>query len=217
MDSPIVKMELYAPGEVYNCIVDMMARRGVTLDSTPLTLDQVAQRLNHYEFITITGVRGSEDVRGAATVMTILIAPNSKYSNKTGDFKKLLKGLPKVRADEKLEVIFVSAVPLTVHIDKQIKAYREELGSSIQLENHTYNLFIIDPTKHVSVPVHQILTEDEIESLCRRHCTVRDRFPKILQSDPQAVWLGLKPGMMVKIMSRSETAGKAVRYRYCMR
>ena len=205
-------MELYAPGEVYANLIKMLEHRRVLVDN-PLGADQVVQKLNHYEYVVINGARPDTDQRGAATVVTILIAPNSKYSNKTGDFKKLLKDLPKTTGI--LEVIFVSDLPLTIHIKKQMITHKI-MHPTMILEDHDYRIFLINPTEHVAVPVHIIATNEEIALLCRYYCTTADKLPKILQNDVQAVWLGLRPGMVVKIYRKSETGGIAVAYRYCV-
>lgn len=209
-------MDEYVPGQVYENLVKLMDYRGVIINSTPLSKDDVVQKLNHYEFITISGKRRENDPRGEATVMVILIAPNSKYSNKSGDFKKLLKGLPKVHNGETLEVIFVSEYELTVHIKKQLLAYRTA-NPKILLENHDYEIFMIEVPKHKSVPLHVIPSEKEVTEFCSQHYTSAQNFPKILQSDPMAVWLGLRPGMVVKVYRVSETAGVATIYRICIK
>ena len=205
-------MDLYKPGEVYTNLIKMLAHRGVVVDVV-LGADSVVQKLNHHEHIMITGKRPATDIRGAATVVTILIAPNSKYANKTADFKRLLKDLPKTEGV--LDVILVSEDPLTTHIKKQILAHKEENAHMI-IEDHDYRPFMINPTEHKAVPKHVIPTHEEITRLCRYFYTSPEKFPKILQSDVQAVWLGLKPGMVVKIYRVSETGGVSVAYRYCI-
>lgn len=209
-------METYVPGEVYNNLVKMMKYRGVKLSSDPLDSDVVVQKLNHYEFVTISGTRGKDDIRGEATVMVILIAPNSKYSNKSGDFKKLLKGLPKTKPGENLEVMFVSEEELTIHIRKAIASFKQE-NPKILIEDYNYKIFMLENPKHESVPEHTIPSEEEIQEFCTMHYKDRNSFPKILQSDAQAVWLGLRPGMCVKVKRISETAGYAYTYRICIK
>lgn len=209
-------MEIYVPGEVYTNLVKMMEYRGIKLSTPPLTPDTVVQKLNHYEFVMLSGTRGKEDSRGAADTTVILIAPNSKYSGKSGDFKKLLKYLPKVQPGVRLEVIFVSEYELTTHIKKQILAFKQE-NPDIHIENYDYEIFMLENPKHVSVPPHSIPSEEEVSEFCRLHYKDRTTFPKILQSDAQAVWLGLRPGMVVKIDRVSETAGRAIAYRYCVK
>jgi len=211
-------MEEYAPTQVYKNLVKMLGYRGVRLSAEPLTEDAIVEKLNHYEFITIVGNRPAEDPRGAAEVITIMIAPKSKYSNKTADFKKILAGLPKrTKADKVgLDVIIVSELTLTTHIKKQMNNYLNA-NPFTHLEDHGYNIFLIEVPKHECVPEHSIPAEGEIEKFCRQHYVSIVNFPKIMQSDPMAVWLGLKPGMVVKINRISETSGIAIAYRYCMR
>lgn len=209
-------MDEYVPGQVYNNLIKMLDYRAVKLTGQQLTQDEVVQKLNHYEFITIPGRRGKDDLRGEATIMIILIAPGSKYSNKSGDFKKLLKGLPKIKEGESLEVMFVSEYELTIHIKKQLISYKLA-NPKIYLENYDYEIFLIETPKHVSVPKHVIMTPAEIKEMFDKQYTSSLNISKILQSDPQAVWLGLKPGMCVKIYRISETAGVAMGYRICVK
>jgi DNA-directed RNA polymerase subunit H (RpoH/RPB5) len=206
----------YVPGEVYVNIIKMLNYRGVKLDGAPLASDEVVKALNHFEYIKVTGTRKNDDPRGEAIVAVFLINPNSKYSNKTADFRKLVKWFPKRKNDEKMDIIFISKDPLTTHIVKQINVIRKE-NVNTQLEHYEYEKFLIEVPKHVAVPEHIILTEDEINEICEIEKCSRDQFPKILQTDSMAVWLGLKPGMVVKIKRISETACTAIAYRYCVR
>jgi DNA-directed RNA polymerase subunit H (RpoH/RPB5) len=207
-------MEEYLPGRVYENLVRMAEYRNITLQ-TVLKQDAVVQQLNHYELVTIPGKRPASDPRGGAAVIIILIAPNSKYSSKSGDFKKLLKGLPKV-GNEALDVMFVSDEPLTIYIKKLLVQYRIN-NPKITVEDYDYSKFMIEAPKHESVPRHSLASDKEVEEFCRMHFTSKEFFPKIVQSDTQAVWLGARPGMVVKIERVSETAGVAIAYRYCIK
>lgn len=204
----------FEPVRVYDNLVKMMGYRGVALIDEPLQTDIVVQKLNHYEFVTIAGNRGADDPRGEAMVMAVLIAPNSKYSGKSGDFKKLMKGFPKVQTIKKpLEVVIVSEHVLTIHIKKSMEVYQKE-NPGVRLADYDYEIFTIEVPKHKSVPRHEISTT-EAEEFCRMHFTNKERFPKISQHDAPAVWLGLRQGMVAKIYRPSETAGYAIAWRYC--
>ena len=85
-----------------------------------------------------------------------------------------------------------------------------------RIEARSYGLFLMELPLHVLVPPHSLATDEEVDALCRLHTTSRDRFPHISRDDPQAVWLGVKPGMVVRIDRPSETAGIAVVYRFCV-
>jgi DNA-directed RNA polymerase subunit H len=206
-------MEAYIPYNVYTNIVKMFGYRNIQLRGEPLAEDQIVQKLNHYEFVTIIGSRGN-DPRGAADCYVILIAPGSKYSNKSQDFKKLLRGIPD--KNEGLEVMFVSEEKFTVHIEKQVAQFKAT-KPKVYVENYDYEMFIIEKPRHESTPPHSIATEAEVDEICQRHYTTKDKFPKIPVTDTQAVWIGAKLGMVVKVIRVSETAGTAIAYRYVTR
>lgn len=202
-------MKSYVPFNVYTNIVKMFDYRNIKLRGEQLTENQVSQRLNHYEFATIVGDRGP-DPRGAAECYVILIASNSKYSAKSQDFKKLLKGLPK--KTEGVEVMFVSELEFTNHIKKQLALFKSE-NPKIYVEDYDYEKFLIEMPKHVSVPKHELASDNEVAELCRRHFTTKEKFPKIHVGDTQCVWIGGKPGMVIKITRVSENSGEAIAYR----
>ncbi len=205
-------MEYYVPAEVYDNLVKMMSYRKLVVTSPILSHTDVAHALNQQEYVLITGTRDESNTQLSASVYVVLIAPNSKYAKASADFKKLFKLVPK---DEKLmEIIFVSEYVLTVHIKKQIVEFKNSSG--VHVENYDYEIFMMEVPKHISVPKHVIATTEEINTFCNCYHTTKAYFPKILSTDPQAVWLGLRPGMCVKIIRLSETAGNAVAYRLCV-
>ncbi len=207
-------MEEFIPGRVYENLIKMTSYRNLKLTEPPLDMETVAQKLNHYEFATINCTRDADDPRGEAVVLISLISPGSKYSNRSADFKKLL---PKTIPGKAQEIIFVSDEPLTVHIQKYLHTFRRE-NPSIHIEHYIYDMFKIEVPKHVSVPLHVVMSKEAVNAICAYYYTTPDRFAKILESsDVQAVWLGLRPGMVVQIVRPSETAGIAVSYRTCIR
>jgi len=208
-------METFLPGRVYENLIKMTRYRNIKLSEEPLSTDTVVTRLNHYEFLLISGKR-TNDMRGDATVHIVLIAPGSIYATKSPGFKKLLKALPKNIKGEKTEVIFISEEALTVHIKKVILSHKKT-NPGLLIESHNYAIFEIETPKHESVPPHFVATDEEVNEFCTTRYTSREYFPKILQSDPQAVWLGLRPGMVVRVERLSETAGISIAYRYCIR
>ncbi len=206
-------MTEFIPGQIYNNLIKLCKYRNSVINTEILEPGTVVQRLNHYEYLTITAVRPGNDERGRALCVIVLIAPDSKYSTKSGDFKKLLKSLP---VDDNLEVLFVSPEPLTVHIKKYLGKHRQE-NPKVFIEDYDYTPFLIVCPEHISVPPHFIATAEEIAAFCKRWYKQKEQFPKILQSDPQAIWLGLRPGQCARIHRPSENAGIAIVYRICIK
>mmetsp|Transcript_20537 Transcript_20537/g.23713 ORF Transcript_20537/g.23713 Transcript_20537/m.23713 type:complete len:205 (-) Transcript_20537:29-643(-) len=92
------------------------------------------------------------------------------------------------------------------------KAVRE-FESTLTIEIFHEKQFYVNITRHEYVPKHIILTNDEKKELLKRYKVKDFQLPKIIKDDPIARYLGLKRGQVVKIIRRSETAGKYITYR----
>lgn len=75
-----------------------------------------------------------------------------------------------------------------------------------------------DITTHRKVPQHRILNEDEKKAYIEKYHVANpiDQMPCIDSQDPMAKWIGAKPGDILEIIRRSETAGATPYYRYCV-
>ena len=72
-----------------------------------------------------------------------------------------------------------------------------------------------DITKHILVPQHNIISEEEKEDLLTRYnITSYTQLPIILKNDPVAKFYGAKRGDVFKVTRASETAGEYISYRY---
>jgi len=76
------------------------------------------------------------------------------------------------------------------------------------------NLPTFDVFEHELVPIHEIVSEADREELAERYHTEPYKFPWIKATDPISIILGAKPGDILKITQKSETAGRSVSYRY---
>ena len=69
-------------------------------------------------------------------------------------------------------------------------------------------------TDHVLVPNHVIVSEEEKKAVLAKFNATEDQFPFLFSTDPVAREIGAKPGNMVRISRKSDTAGEATYYRY---
>lgn len=67
---------------------------------------------------------------------------------------------------------------------------------------------------HVLVPEHTILSEKESQELFKKYSIRPDQLPKILHTDPAVITIGAKPGQIIKVVRKSQTAKQAIAYRF---
>lgn len=70
-----------------------------------------------------------------------------------------------------------------------------------------------DITKHDLVPRHELLNEQQREEVLKKFGIALRQLPRIIETDPMIAAIGGKPGDVVKITRKSETAGESVYYR----
>lgn len=73
----------------------------------------------------------------------------------------------------------------------------------------TFDIF-----EHDLVPLHEVVSQEERKELSKKYHAEPFQFPWIKSVDPIAIILGAKPGDVVRITQKSETAGKYETYRY---
>ena len=98
-------------------------------------------------------------------------------------------------------------------MSQQAKQKIIDISSDLSIDIFTINDLVVNITEHELVPKHILLSNKDKEELLKRYKIKENQLPKILTTDPVAKYLGLKKGDVVKIIRKSETAGKYITYR----
>lgn len=75
---------------------------------------------------------------------------------------------------------------------------------------------LVNISRHELVPKHILLSPEEKHTLLQRYRLKESQLPRIKLDDPMARYLGLRRSSVVKIIRKSETAGRYASYRWAM-
>ncbi len=67
--------------------------------------------------------------------------------------------------------------------------------------------------EHVMVPEHKIMSEEEVSELLMRYNITTEQLPKIYHDDPAVKEIGASADDVIRIIRKSQTAGRAEAYR----
>ena len=95
---------------------------------------------------------------------------------------------------------------------------QKKIKETDYLQIFYYKQLICNITKHILVPKHKKLTEEEIEGVLKKYMiSDRNKLSTILDTDPVARYYGAKVGNVFEIIRNSETSGKYKIYRVCQK
>lgn len=180
------------------------------------------------------------DGRGAAyKIVTVILVlpPGGKYTDHGPHLRGLIASLHSenfAREGRLAEVIVVAPEEIMKkkNMTDVVKGFRDAPEENTQKKKnrkgsfqppavgynmYPYHVFSLDIPQAQCVPRHTIVPAAEAKAfLTRERVSPRD-LPQVASSDPPVVWIGARPGQIVRIEYASATAGKAYNYCYVSR
>lgn len=90
------------------------------------------------------------------------------------------------------------------------------VSGDVRIETFQDTDLLVNITHHELVPQHTLLSRTEKSALLKRYRLKETQLPRIQLADPVAKYYGLRRGQVVKIIRKSETAGRYASYRLCV-
>jgi DNA-directed RNA polymerase subunit H (RpoH/RPB5) len=164
--------------------------------------------------------------RGTRNAVIIMVLDESKkYSHNSPELKKLFKIVDNEETTKNGTLAEVILVVSSVFESKKnlldvIKEYQQKEVKGLDPNGRSpfYTLIYFRNLKccipeHVGVPKHILMTPQETQEFCDRQYKSLKDFPLIPYTDPQILWIGGRPGQMVKIIRDSEATCNYFAYR----
>lgn len=121
-----------------------------------------------------------------------------------------------VKVSEKMVTSKISHCILVYpkNVTSSAKKYMEK-SSKFKIEAFSEEGLLVNITKHKLMPLHQVLTEEEKKRFLNESRLLESQLARIQLQDPVAKYYGMKRGDIVRIIRRSDTAGKYATFRIC--
>ena len=133
-----------------------------------------------------------------------------EFSNDTQQGIKQLRAFAQyIQGNNYKTGIYITQTPLTSAAVKILPVVHPSV-----IEPFQESELLVNITHHELVPKHILLSAGEKKDLLERYRLKESQLPRIQVGDPVAKYLGLKRGHVVKIIRRSETAGRYASYRW---
>jgi len=129
------------------------------------------------------------------------------------------KNLTKKDLDAFIEEINTTTVDPNIHIililkNTPSKNNMEMLNKIDNLEVFSMDYMSFNITKHVLVPQHILLTEEEQQEVFKKYRCTKAQLPKLPKTDRVAKYYGMQSGDVCKIIRKSVSMGETIYYRH---
>ena len=164
--------------------------------------EDLIKTLQFYSYIKIKALNKDDP----NDIMYVFLISDSTTVSKSMEFKKILNTIP----DKKAHLVIVSKDGLKTPVKKFLAKYTKK---TLFVRDLLYANFKVDVRQNALVPLHILCTLEETKKIMNDNKVENlHEFPKIKHDDPQVLWVGGKPGQLIKVIRRDKT-GEVLYYR----
>jgi len=179
--------------------------------------DKLLSIFNTKGYYLVPAKREKDPVRCDAGICYAFVSKNSKAYAASADYEKLISNMVQVTpTSDNYELIIVFEDNNGSGLDMKACKIMEKTPN-YYIKNTTSIKFVIDVRAHSRSSVHTIVDKSEIDEFCANSKCLSSSFPQIIDTDSQAIWLGARPGMFIRIERICENAGVTTVYRKCVK
>lgn len=215
----------------------MCEYRGARVETQMVRAQELVESLARNGYVIVRAVRdGSarderarqidpDGVRDDCTFVHIMLAPEAENRNAKEFATFVAPIIAKIDAQHDgraTRVVMISRTTLSAQLAKTTTDVIGKHARGSELECLSYDRFAIVVPEHALVPRHTIAPRAEIAAFCAKRYDSVETLPRMCASehdgfiDPMAVWLDLRPGMIMRIERPSETGIYEIAYRRCV-
>jgi len=173
-------------------------------------------------YITVAAINNNP--RNKRKFVIILIFKEDSGTMLTqSNIKQTIERMQKNIEDELDEIIITSS---SDNCKKQgvisgVESFKIDGSKSLDLEGkypyynlYPFDIFCTDIPAHVESHKHEIMSPAEVEQLLKDLCKPITSLQIEKSDDPQVVWVGARPGQVLRVISPSSITGEMIVYKY---
>jgi len=214
-------MEIAESYRIYQNAQLLCKYRGCTV--TRAATDQAAflALIDSNQYAGIDATRPADDIRGEARILVAQLSAQFNIETTAVVFEKFLNKLISAgRGEIPLNIIILTTGVIGRGAQKKLDERNANKQEKILIEVIHYSRLSIVVPEHVMTPRHTIVSDEDFARITQSRFIQRGDLPAIIVSGPNpdamAVWMGLRPGMIVRLDRDAETCGTMVAYRVCV-
>jgi DNA-directed RNA polymerase subunit H (RpoH/RPB5) len=149
-------------------------------------------------------------------IIALILSNKNNAPEHSGPFERLIKQISELKtlSAGDVEIMIIGKQKPNTYVKNIIKSWQQK---GYVLNYHNQNIFKNEKPAHILADKHIILSDEETKKILKQDYSTKQAYPLLLiNHDPVAIWLGIKKGDFVKIVTRNEISGVAVSYRYAI-